>query len=181
MGNDRESQSPPKRKRKSSPSSPKSKPANSSYLPNGNAHTVKRSSRTSIGAKERERLQASILFTNKRREAIDLEKVNGDADHHSLTKYPETLDGDGNQLSSSVSEAEKANGPCKDASSSIPNRSPNLEVDARDPRDEAQAPLVRSRVPSPYTSNPPIDFDGLSWPCKYRHCLQCHWLGVMLC
>ncbi|KAL8901326.1 MAG: hypothetical protein Q9192_000621 [Flavoplaca navasiana] len=165
MGNDQDSQSPPARKRKSSPSSPKSNPAKSSYLANGNAHAVKKSSRTSIGAKERERLQASILFTNKRREAIDLEKVNGDTDHHTVTEDPESLDADGNRISSTTHAAERVNGRHKDASSSIPDPSPQLEVDARDPRDEAQAPLVRSRVSSPYTSNPPIDFDGLSWPC----------------
>lgn len=167
MGNDRESQFAPARKRKSSPLSPRSNPAKSSYLANGNAHTVKKSSRTLIGAKERERLQASILFTNKRREAIDVEKVNGDADHHTVTEDPESLDADGNQISSTIHAADRVNGRRKDASSSIPNQSPNLEVDARDPRDEAQAPLLRSRVSSPYTSNPPIDFDGLSWPCKH--------------
>ncbi|KAL8985669.1 MAG: hypothetical protein Q9205_000683 [Flavoplaca limonia] len=165
MGNDRESQPPPARKRKSSPSSPRSNPAKSSYLANGNAHTVKKSSRTSIGAKERTRLQASILFTNKRREAIDLEKVNGDADHLTVTEDPESQDADGNHISSTIHAVERVNGRHEDASSSIPDPSPHLEVDARDPRDEAQAPLLRSRVSSPYTSNPPIDFDGLSWPC----------------
>ncbi|KAL6243658.1 GTP cyclohydrolase I [Rhinocladiella similis] len=38
---------------------------------------------------------------------------------------------------------------------------------ARDERDEAPMtpPASLSRPASPYTLNPPIDFDGLSWPC----------------
>lgn len=39
----------------------------------------------------------------------------------------------------------------------------------RDPRDEGgplTPPATVSRPASPYTMNPPIDFDGLSWPCK---------------
>lgn len=43
----------------------------------------------------------------------------------------------------------------------------NLSVAARDPRDEAipaTPPATVSRPASPYTLNPPIDFDGLSWP-----------------
>lgn len=156
MGSDRESQSPPKRKRKSSPRSPQSsKSAKSSHLPHGNAHVEKKSSRTSIGAKERERLQASILFTtNKRREALDLEKpINGDGHHQPSTTDLGNVNGYGNH-----------------PSSSIPTRSSDLEVEARDPRDEVQAPVARSRVPSPYTLYPPIDFDGLSWPSKRRDC-----------
>ncbi|KAJ6130337.1 GTP cyclohydrolase 1 [Penicillium capsulatum] len=38
----------------------------------------------------------------------------------------------------------------------------------RDPRDEGgplTPPATASRPASPYTLNPPIDFDGLSWPC----------------
>ena len=38
------------------------------------------------------------------------------------------------------------------------------EVDARDPRDELPTPSVMSRSSSPYTQNPTVDFDGLSWP-----------------
>ncbi|KKK13700.1 GTP cyclohydrolase I [Aspergillus rambellii] len=45
---------------------------------------------------------------------------------------------------------------------------PTLSDPARDPRDEAGAltpPATASRPASPYTLYPPIDFDGLSWPC----------------
>jgi len=49
-----------------------------------------------------------------------------------------------------------------------PSSAPNLEeVPPRDGRDEAPPtpPIGASRPASPYTLNPPIDFDGLSWPC----------------
>lgn len=43
-----------------------------------------------------------------------------------------------------------------------PARLSNLdELNARDPRDEPQSISGRS---SPYTANPTVDFDGLSWP-----------------
>ncbi|KAJ9488755.1 hypothetical protein VN97_g4549 [Penicillium thymicola] len=59
------------------------------------------------------------------------------------------------------------------SSASVPIRSvapvhPTLRDPPRDPRDAA-APLTPSttvsRPASPYTLTPPIDFDGLSWPC----------------
>ena len=39
---------------------------------------------------------------------------------------------------------------------------------ARDARDQATPPhtISRSRPASPYTLNPPVDFDGLSWPSR---------------
>ncbi|KAJ5913111.1 GTP cyclohydrolase 1 [Penicillium tannophilum] len=45
---------------------------------------------------------------------------------------------------------------------------PTLNDPPRDPRDEAgplTPPATASRPASPYTLNPPVDFDGLSWPC----------------
>ncbi|KAJ5775178.1 uncharacterized protein N7511_000189 [Penicillium nucicola] len=56
---------------------------------------------------------------------------------------------------------------------SVPIRSvvpvrPTLNDPPRDPRDEGgplTPPATASRPASPYTMNPPIDFDGLSWPC----------------
>lgn len=45
---------------------------------------------------------------------------------------------------------------------------PSLNDPPRDPRDEGgplTPPATASRPASPYTLNPPIDFDGLSWPC----------------
>lgn len=51
-----------------------------------------------------------------------------------------------------------------------PFRLANLdEVDARDPRDEPPPPpSTISRSSSPYTANPTIDFDGLSWPSTFQ-------------
>ncbi|KAL8772767.1 MAG: hypothetical protein Q9209_002112 [Squamulea sp. 1 TL-2023] len=138
MGSRRASQSPPnspskspKRKRGSSPLAPKPKPAKPSQLLDGNVHPVKKSSRTSIGARERERLQASILSTNKKRNAIDLEKVNGNSN--------------GNYHPSSLGSG-TVNGYGDHHPSSIPATSSDLEVEARDPRDEAPAPLAHNRL-----------------------------------
>ncbi|KAL8873084.1 MAG: hypothetical protein Q9174_001388 [Haloplaca sp. 1 TL-2023] len=103
-----------------------------SHLINGNPSSTRNGSRTSIGAKEKERLTASIISTNKRREPVNLDRLlNGDGNHHPTN---------------------------------LPTDTSDLEVEARDPRDEAAAPPFQSRPASPYTSNPPIDFDGLSWP-----------------
>ncbi|KAL9595424.1 MAG: hypothetical protein Q9179_004988 [Wetmoreana sp. 5 TL-2023] len=116
----------------SSPLAQKPQSALPSHLLNGSTHPERDSSRTSINAKERERLTASILSTNKHRDVVDLEQPNGYGGHHPV---------------------------------SVPTRRLGLEVEARDPRDEAANDTpAPSRPESPYTMNPPIDFDGLSWP-----------------
>ncbi|KAI9787306.1 MAG: GTP cyclohydrolase 1 [Peltula sp. TS41687] len=48
----------------------------------------------------------------------------------------------------------------------IPRDVTSRSAAPRDPRDEAAAPYAtpQSGSASPYTLNPPIDFDGLSWP-----------------
>lgn len=131
----------------SPPFPPKPITAQPSYLMNGKAHTAHSSSplrfsaRTSVNTEERERLTASILSSNARRQPIDLDtsgspKVNGHGQYH-----PELFDKD----------------------SAAPT---DIDVSAKDPRDEApplKIPTV-SRPASPYTLNAPIDFDGLSWP-----------------
>ncbi|KAI4090003.1 MAG: hypothetical protein LQ344_005003 [Seirophora lacunosa] len=99
----------------SSPLAPKRKSSVSSHLTN---------------VKDRKRLTASILSTNKRRRLID---------------HTKETDGDSHP---------------KD----VPATASDLEVEARDPRDEARMPAAHSRPASPYTTNPPVDFDGLSWP-----------------
>ncbi|KAL9059432.1 MAG: hypothetical protein Q9206_001481 [Seirophora lacunosa] len=114
----------------SSPLAPKRKSSVSSHLTNGNGHTTRNSNRTSIAVKDRKRLTASILSTNKRRRLID---------------HTKETDGDSHP---------------KD----VPATASDLEVEARDPRDEARMPAAHSRPASPYTTNPPVDFDGLSWP-----------------
>ncbi len=118
-----------------------------SYLMNGKPYTAHSSSplrpsaRTSVNADERERLTASIVSSNARRQPIDLDSL----------------------------ESPKANGhrsyPL--AVPEEPSATPaNIDVSARDPRDEApsQTTSTVSQPASPYTLNPPIDFDGLSWP-----------------
>jgi len=47
-----------------------------------------------------------------------------------------------------------------------------VEEPARDPRDKAAPPTppaASSRSISPYTKNPTVDYDGLSWPSKCSH------------
>lgn len=51
----------------------------------------------------------------------------------------------------------------------------SLREAPRDPRDDlvpSTSSVSRTRPASPYTLNPPIDFDGLSWPSKHLA-----WLG----
>ncbi|KAL8693471.1 MAG: hypothetical protein Q9218_001702 [Villophora microphyllina] len=115
----------------SSPLAPKPQSPLPSNILNGSAHTSKGSSRTSIGAKEKERVAAAIISSNKRRDPVDLEVPNGYGDNPPANKK---------------------------------TRLSELEVEARDPRDEANGHPAHGRPASPYTLNPPVDFDGLSWP-----------------
>lgn len=73
-----------------------------------------------------------------------------------------------------VDQAEGPNGHGDGHSAGNSTRASHFEVDARDPRDEAQADFLSSRPASPYTLNPPIDFDGLSWPSKHRIYSWCY-------
>ena len=112
-----------------------------SHLLNGSS-PLRSSRRPSVGHKERERLAASIIALNKPRPPIDL----GSFDDPLLT---------GREDDSDVTSKPLA----------IQNELSPLEIDARDPRDKAPpTPPLSDRPASPYTLNPPIDFDGLSWP-----------------
>ncbi len=101
--------------------------------------------RTSVGAKEREKLTASIVSSSGRKPAIDLDSLHkSNVNGYDLPKMQEQY--------------------FENSSSAV-----DLDVAARDPRDR---PAVRttphpSRPASPYTLNPPIDFDGLSWPSEF--------------
>lgn len=128
----------------SPPIAPKVRTAPSSDLLNGHYHEPRRNSplgRTSINAREREALTASIESSHNRRQPIDLNAreepyTNGNGTH--FTKLDED--------------------PTK------------IDVAARDPRDEApETSHASNRSDSPYTLNPPIDFDGLSWPSGLRY------------
>jgi len=132
----------------SSLSSPSPKAALPPYLMDGTNHVCHQSSplgRTSVKVKERDRLTASIKSSNNRRQPIDLD----------YEKLPQT---NGHTSYPPEDEYEDSDGPT------------NLDVSARDPRDEVPhpAPTAFSRPASPYTLNPPIDFDGLSWPSESR-------------
>ena len=99
---------------------------------------------TSVSAKERQRLAASIDSSSFERQPIDFDALDGNEAYSAKSNsQPDSRLG----VQADVSEA------------------------ARDPRDEAppSASLTESRPASPYTMNPPIDFDGLSWPSKSFH------------
>lgn len=131
----------------SPPVSPKPRAAKPSSLMNGKTNPAHSSSplrpsvRTSVNAQERERLTASIISSNARRQPIDLDSLK-----------PSKINGHG-----------KCPPEVPDGKSAAPT---DIDVSARNPRDEApsRTTSVVSRPASPYTLNPPIDFDGLSWP-----------------
>ncbi|KAL2863297.1 GTP cyclohydrolase I [Aspergillus lucknowensis] len=124
------------------PTGPKPKSVIPSHILNGGSplHT----SVASRDARERESVQTSIRssFAPRIPAEFDLpEPDSQSADHASSYDSP--------RRSSALSR-------------------PSLNDPARDPRDEAGAltpPTNASRPDSPYTLYPPIDFDGLSWPC----------------
>ena len=128
-----------------SPIIKKSKSAIPSHLSNGTNHNSRGGSplaRTSVNAKERDKLTASIRSSNNFRVPIDLESV--DQPVSNGRGYPSANDA--------------SNEPWAEFT--------ELDVSPRDPRDEPPEPTpsTASRPASPYTLNPPIDFDGLSWP-----------------
>ncbi|KIX09673.1 GTP cyclohydrolase I [Rhinocladiella mackenziei CBS 650.93] len=141
------SQDPPKRpsldNKISPPLNPKPRSAIPSYLLNGSSplHRPPTTSR----AQERENLASSIKSTYGRRTTIDLADVQSSPNTMPSTSWVGLTDGPTN---------------------AEPKRSTRLHEPARDERDEAPVtPPTVSRPASPYTLNPPIDFDGLSWPC----------------
>ncbi|KAH0552946.1 GTP cyclohydrolase 1 [Trichoglossum hirsutum] len=101
---------------------------------------------TPTDQKERESLFASITSSTSRRQPIDWESRDSQVSNGTVnnTAYPT-----------------RTQPPRHD-----PSWLPRLTEAARDPRDEAApaTPPTASRPASPYTQNPPIDFDGLSWP-----------------
>ncbi|KAI1998283.1 GTP cyclohydrolase I [Ophidiomyces ophidiicola] len=127
----------------SPPLGPKPKSAIPSYLPNGPS-----SDRMPSRIRERESLNSSIKTSFARTQLVDEELGNGVAlpARSNLSNEAQNL--------GRISESQ-------DASVSLKR---TISVPPRDPRDHtAPSPLV-SRPASPYTANPPIDFDGLSWP-----------------
>ena len=126
----------------SPPLVPKPKPA---ALP---SHLLKGSSplHKPSRAKERENLTSSIKSTYGRRTSISLE--NG-------------LDG----ISNPASQPWRGQQENPTAGTTGPEVSLNeAPRDLRDVPHPLSPPVTASRPASPYTLNPPIDFDGLSWP-----------------
>lgn len=125
-----------------SPLHPKPRSAVPSYLLNGGSPLRPP---TKSRAQERESLASSIRSTYGRRKTIDLGDPQASSHAMSALSWTGLTDGE--------------------SSSDI--KRPTLLDPARDVRDEAPAtpPATASRPASPYTMNPPIDFDGLSWPC----------------
>ena len=119
-----------------------SRPALQSHLLNGRSPL-----RTSVGVKEQEKLTASIIASNNRRQAVD---------HDSPPRFH--VDGHDSEPTFGTH--------------------PVVNAAARHPRDEptSHSRSNPNRPASPYTRNPPIDFDGLSWPSEFRvgSFLRCH-------
>ncbi|KAJ5462729.1 hypothetical protein N7475_007673 [Penicillium sp. IBT 31633x] len=138
-------------------SPPSSKPsAIPSHMLNGSSPLQR--STGSRDARERESLNTSIRTSFEPRIPIEFESPETKTEAKDVTE----------------TETETVIDPAPSTSSaSVPIRSvapvrPILNDPPRDPRDEGAPltpPTTLSRPASPYTLNPPIDFDGLSWPC----------------
>lgn len=151
----------------SPPLGPKPKSALPAYLLNGDSHQP-----LSNRARERESLNSSIRSSfAPRREALDAQEMDSGSEEESISR--------GTSRNAASKNVDHYNSATKYSSSSdVPEDSgavdhestakTSLSEPPRDPRDQAAAitPTV-SRPASPYTLNPPIDFDGLSWPCRW--------------
>ena len=126
----------------SPPLTPRPRSAVPSHLLNGGSPL--HHSPGSARAKERETLASSIKSTYGRRAAVEF----GDSQNAATTSAGTSWRGLEDDVNIDSTTTSKPHGP------------------ARDNRDEAPpTPTTISRPASPYTLNPPIDFDGLSWPC----------------
>jgi hypothetical protein len=125
---------------------PKPKSALPAYLLNGGLRFP-----TSTRARERENLTSSIQSSYGRRASVNLTEEQSSAASRPWADKQEDL-----PITNGVHQV-------------------SLKEAARDPRDEAEPPtppVSASRPASPYTLNPPIDFDGLSWPSKRFNSLR---------
>ena len=122
-----------------SPLAPKPKSAVPSYLLNGTSQSSRPSRK-----RERENLTSSIKSTYGRRLAANLENAE---ENPSVKRLKEHVTGENDS---------GTNGDKEDGKENL------LRMPARHPRDEA--PITTSRPAGPYTLQPPVDYDGLSWP-----------------
>ncbi|KAK2743545.1 GTP cyclohydrolase 1 [Myotisia sp. PD_48] len=124
----------------------KPKSAVPSYMLNGTS-----SVRMPSNIKERESLNSSIKTSFARKHVVDPSLPPHET-------FPES------QTSAVPNSEHHLNNDTSTESSSLKR---TLSEPPRDPRDGGASltpPLSASRPASPYTLNPPIDFDGLSWP-----------------
>lgn len=125
----------------SPPSKPK--PAIPSHLPNGHSPLASTEARTEArDKKERDSLYAAIQTSNRGRQIVNFDGPNG--------YFPKT------------STSANVNG--KGAADEHKMASSEDDVDDHVP---IRTPLATSRAHSPYTHQPTVDFDGLSWPSEY--------------
>lgn len=127
----------------SPPPGPKPKSAIPSHLYNGGSPLHQ--STSAMHDSERDSLNSSIRSSFSARKPIE-------------------FDSSGTVTQSTTSDVITANGAIRNP---VAVR-PTLRDPPRDPRDQGgplTPPATVSRPASPYTLNPPIDFDGLSWPC----------------
>ncbi|OCT52691.1 GTP cyclohydrolase 1 [Cladophialophora carrionii] len=136
------------------PLKPKPRSAVPSYLLNGSS-PLKSSQPTKTRAQERENLHTSIQSTYGRRKTIDLTAEAQTTQQGTMPAGTSWLG-----LENTAKQQEREQHDSK--------RPSQLHTPARDERDEAPPTppaSTLSRPASPYTQNPAIDFDGLSWPC----------------
>ncbi|ETN36515.1 GTP cyclohydrolase I [Cyphellophora europaea CBS 101466] len=138
-------------------SRPKPRSAVPSHMLNGGSPLHNPPAKTR--AQERESLATSIHSTYRRRSVFEFDRPDF------LPAMPSSASAPYNHedpLDGYVDQAiPNSTSPPKDLKNAV-----SLKEPPRDVRDEAPPtpPSTATRPASPYTLNPPIDFDGLSWP-----------------
>ncbi|KAJ5379509.1 GTP cyclohydrolase 1 [Penicillium cosmopolitanum] len=146
--------------------SPPSKPsAIPSHMINGSSPLQSSSSpgggTRARDARERESLNTSIQSSFAPRVPVGFEAEEEKQDPESTQAGPAPA------VDAPASTSQNTPTPAHHGALSVRGR-PSLNDPPRDPRDEGgplTPPATASRPASPYTLAPPIDFDGLSWPC----------------
>lgn len=140
----------------SPPLHPKPRSAVPSYLLNGSS-PLHNSSPLSSRTQERENLASSIKSTYNRRVAIDLDDPS-DSAASPAAKFKSWS----NATDSSAHPSHTAS-----QSDNVPSEPPRDTADSQTlhkPATTTTPTIIPSRPASPYTLQPPIDYDGLSWP-----------------
>jgi GTP cyclohydrolase IA len=138
---------------------PRPRSAVPSYLLNGGSPL--NAPPTNTRAQERENLASSIRSSYRRRSIFEFDRPSFLPAMPTSASAPYNHEDDGIDDFLRDGEVPLASPP-KDLKHAV-----SLKEPPRDPRDEAPPTppaSVTARPASPYTSAPPIDFDGLSWP-----------------